>query len=59
MINGEQFTTVFHVDNLKLSHKKVEEVSKMITMLESIYATVDPMTVHQGKLHHSRNDHGL
>ena len=53
MINGERFTTVLHVDNLKLSHKEVEQVrSDMIAMLESIYATVAPLTVHRGKLHH-------
>ena len=52
MINKEQFTIVFHVDNLKLSHKDEELVSNIIANLESIYATIDPMIMHRGKLHH-------
>ena len=48
MIDGEQFTTVFYIDDPKLSHKIVKQVSDMIAMLESIYAAVDPMTVYRG-----------
>ena len=49
MVNGEQFTIVFHVDDIKLSHKNSKVVSAIIAKLESIYATVDLMTVHWGK----------
>ena len=52
MINREQSTIVFHVYNLKPSHKDVEQVSNIIVKFESIYATIDPMTMHRGKLHH-------
>ena len=46
MINGKQFSIVFHVDNLKLSHnKKIKVVSSTISKLESIYAFIDPMAV--------------
>ena len=46
MVNGKQITVVFHVDDLKLSHKNSKVVSVIIAKLESIYATIDPMTVH-------------
>ena len=52
MVNGNQITIVFHVDDLKLSHKDSNVVSKTIAKLHSIYATTDPMTVHHGKVHH-------
>ena len=52
MINGEQFTTVFRVNGLKLSHKEEEQASNTIVKLKSIYATMDPMTVPRGELHH-------
>ena len=44
--SGEQFTIVFHVDDLKISH------STIIPKFESIYATIGPMAVHRGKVHH-------
>ena len=50
MINGESFTIVFHVDDLKLGHKDSKVASTIIAKLESIYATIDLMvTVHWGK----------
>ena len=53
MINREQFTIVIHVDDLKPCHKKKEQVSDIIAKLESkIYAIIDPMIVHRGKLYH-------
>ena len=51
-INGEQFTIVFHVDNLKLSYKDSKVASAIIAKSESLYATTDPITVHQGKVYH-------
>ena len=50
MINDEQFTIVFNVDDLKLSHNEVEQVSETIATFVWIYATLDPITVHRGKL---------
>ena len=52
MINGEQFSNLFDVDDLKLSHKDKEQLSNIVAKLESTYAIVDQMTVHRGKLHH-------
>ena len=52
IINKEWFTIIFHADDLKQSHKDKEQVSDVISNLESLYATVDPMAVHRGKLLH-------
>ena len=38
VINGKQFTIVFHVGDLKLNHKNPKVVSAIISKLESIYA---------------------
>ena len=37
MINGHQMTVVWHVDDLKISHKHPWEVTKMILWLSQIY----------------------
>ena len=53
MTNKEEFTIIFHVDkNLKLSHKDKEPASGIIANLESMYVTMDTMTVHIDKLHY-------
>ena len=36
-LNGEQFTIVWHVDDLKLSHKDPEVVTEMIAYLKGLY----------------------
>ena len=36
-VNGSQFTITLHVDDLKLSHKDPEEVTKMIDYLRDLY----------------------
>merc|ERR1711884_332800 len=36
-VNGSQFTITLHVDDLKLSHKDPEEVTKMIDYLRGLY----------------------
>ena len=36
-LNGEQFTIVCYVDDLKLSHKDPEVVTEMITYLKGLY----------------------
>ena len=51
MTNGNQVTVVFHVDDLKISSKDSKQVTKLIQQLESIYATIDPMTITRGKIH--------
>ena len=37
VINGEQFTIVWHVDDLKLSHKDPKVVTEMINYLKNLY----------------------
>jgi hypothetical protein len=49
MVNGKQFTTTWHVDDLKLSHVDAEEVTNMIGWLKSIYG--DNIRVSRGKSH--------
>ena len=51
MIKNNQVTVVFHVDDLKISCKDPSEVTDVIKKLESIYATIDPMTIKRGKIH--------
>jgi hypothetical protein len=36
-IEGSQFTLTWHVDNIKMSHKDPEEVTKVIDWLKDIY----------------------
>ena len=37
IINGDQFTIVWHVDDLKLSHKDSKVVDEMIRYLKGLY----------------------
>jgi len=48
-VNGKQFTIVWHVDDLKLSHVDEKEVTKMLDWLKSIYG--DRMRITRGKIH--------
>ena len=36
-INGHQMTVVWHVDDLKISHKNPEEITKLAKYLSKIY----------------------
>ena len=49
VINGSQMTVTWHVDDLKISHKDSNEVTKCIDHFRKIYG--DRMTVHRGKVH--------
>ena len=54
MINGSQFTIVWHVDDLKMSHKDPHVVTKMINHLKKLYerlpnGEIKHMTVQRGK----------
>ena len=40
MIDGEQMTIVWHVDDLKVSHKKPWKVTKIAIWLLSIYGEI-------------------
>ena len=53
-VNGSQFTIVWHVDDLKLSHKDPRVVTEMIEHLKSLYeelpnGEVKRMTVQRGR----------
>jgi hypothetical protein len=49
MINNKQFTMVWHVDDIKMSHEEEKEITRMITWIKSIYG--DDMRVSQGRVH--------
>ena len=50
-INGSQCTIVWHVDDLKITHKDSAVVDKIIVSLKSEYGQVGEMTVYRGKKH--------
>ncbi len=47
-VNGAQMTVVWHVDNLKISHKEYSQVTNFIKWLGTKY---NSLTVHHGKTH--------
>ena len=49
MVKGSQMTVTWHVDDLKISHKKEDEVTKFILGLAKIYGP--KLSIHRGKLH--------
>jgi hypothetical protein len=49
VINGKQFTVVWHVDDIKILHADEKEVSRLITWLKSIYG--EDMRVSRGRVH--------
>jgi hypothetical protein len=51
MIDGSQCTVVWHVDDLKISHKDPEVVLMVICALEKRYGKAKPLTVNRGKVH--------
>ena len=51
IINGSQATIIWHVDDLKISHKDPKVVTRIINKLKKKYGKVNPLTVTRGKLH--------
>jgi hypothetical protein len=49
LVNGEQFTLTWHVDDIKMSHKDSNEVTKVIEWPKGIYG--DNMHVSRGLVH--------
>ncbi|KAL7554280.1 hypothetical protein ACHAWF_017723 [Thalassiosira exigua] len=47
-VSGSQLAVIWHVDNLKISHKNLKVVTKFISYLIGIYPGV---TVHRGCVH--------
>ena len=50
-INGSQFTVVFHIDDLLMSHKSPLVVTDFISELTKEYGSRDDLTVLRGKVH--------
>ena len=51
IINGSQCTIVWHVHDLKLSHKDPKVIDKIIASLDDEYGKTGKMTVRRGKIH--------
>jgi hypothetical protein len=49
VIDGQQMTVIWHVDNLKVSHKDLKQVDKFGDWLEETYGK--KVTRHSGKIH--------
>lgn len=47
-VDGSQLTVVWHVDDLKISHKRHSQVTAFIKWLSTKYTS---LTIHRGKLH--------
>jgi hypothetical protein len=50
-INGSQCTILWHVDDLKISHKEKDVVKSVIDYLSGRYGKEAPLTVNSGKTH--------
>jgi hypothetical protein len=51
IINGKQFTIIFHVDDIKLSHIDPLIVTMIIKKLMKEYGKMDQLTINRGKKH--------
>jgi hypothetical protein len=51
IINGQQFTIVWYVDDLKLSHVETSAVDDMIRLIQAEFGSVMDLTVQRGKIH--------
>ena len=51
MIEGKQFTIVFHIDDCYLSHVNPMIVTEIIQKFDKTYATIDKLTVQRGSIH--------
>ena len=50
-INGKQCTIVWHVDDLKISHKDAKVVTSIIEELEKRFGKTMPLSISRGKVH--------
>ena len=51
IINGQQMTVVWHVDDLKVSQVDEKEVDKSIKQMEAEFGTEAPLSISCGKVH--------
>jgi hypothetical protein len=50
-VNGSQYTILWHVDDLKISHADSKVVSAVIKQIDNEFGKEAPVTVHRGKVH--------
>ena len=50
-IKGSQYTIVWHVDDLKISHASPKVVDQLVDSLRDEYGKIGEMSVNRGKLH--------
>ena len=51
IIDGNQCTILWHVDDLKISHVDPKVVTDVIELLKSKFGNEDPLTITRGKVH--------
>jgi hypothetical protein len=51
MVDGKQLTIVWHVDDLKISHRDSKVVDIMLDKLDKEYGKVGKMTIRRGAVH--------
>jgi len=51
MVNGQQCTVSWHVDDIKASHVDLSTLTHLIGMLDEEFGREAPLTVHHGKVH--------
>jgi hypothetical protein len=51
LVNGKQFTIVFHIDDLMLSHMNPNIVTLYIRKLQKEYGSLENLTVTRGRVH--------
>ena len=50
-VRGSQITVVWHVDDMKISHKQPEVVSSFMEYIEKKYGSIGKVKVTRGKIH--------
>jgi hypothetical protein len=51
VVNSEQCTILWHVDNLKISHVDPQVVTDVISQLNGEFGKEAPLTITRGKVH--------
>jgi hypothetical protein len=51
MVNGQQLTVSWHVDNLKASHKDPKVIDQFIQWIKDTYGSIGEVKVTRGKIH--------
>ena len=51
MVNGQQMTVVWHVDDLKVSHVDATEVEMFVQQMEETFGQETPLTVSRGQVY--------